>query len=262
MDKFSIGSDPEFFISQNGKIVSSVGRIGGTKESPKNIGTCSVHEDNVCLEININPSYSKEEFISNILNSIKEVNDYFPEYKIEERSFITMNDSELTSEDSLVSGCSSDYNALNGSLNVAPDLSKTNNRSAGGHIHIGLPERLNNEHFVRNLTLMFDIYLGVPSVIMDDDKERRSLYGKASCYRKKDYGFEYRTLSNFWVFKEDYIGWVYDNSMAALDMASKIDLLSITDGINLAKTAVEIINNSDVNAALKFCKKYSIKLAK
>jgi len=59
---------------------------------------------------------------------------------------------------------------------------------------------------------MMDLYLGVPSVLMDKGELRKQLYGKAGAYRMKPYGVEYRTLSNFWIFSDTTIGWVWDNT--------------------------------------------------
>ena len=38
------------------------------------------------------------------------------------------------------------------------------------------------------LVKYMDVFLGVPSVIKDKDTKRRSLYGKAGCFRLTDYG--------------------------------------------------------------------------
>ena len=38
------------------------------------------------------------------------------------------------------------------------------------------------------LVKYMDVFLGIPSVVKDKDKKRRSLYGKAGCFRLTDYG--------------------------------------------------------------------------
>ena len=38
------------------------------------------------------------------------------------------------------------------------------------------------------LVKYMDAFLGIPSVVKDKDKKRRSLYGEAGCFRLTDYG--------------------------------------------------------------------------
>lgn len=54
-----------------------------------------------------------------------------------------------------------------------------------------------------------DAYLGVPSVIKDPDIKRRSLYGKAGCFRLTDYGVEYRCLSSYMMSNNDLLAFVW-----------------------------------------------------
>ena len=54
------------------------------------------------------------------------------------------------------------------------------------HIHIGYDN--NNIDASLRLVKYLDLYLGVPSVLKDKDKRRRSLYGKAGCFRLTSYG--------------------------------------------------------------------------
>lgn len=61
-----------------------------------------------------------------------------------------------------------------------------------------------------------DLHLGVPSLVLDKDTERRKLYGKAGAFRPKPYGVEYRTLSNFWIWSEENIKWAWDQTNKAI----------------------------------------------
>ena len=54
---FMIGSDPELFLEDaNGKVISAIGKIGGTKKRPKPVKALgkgfAIQEDNVLLEYN------------------------------------------------------------------------------------------------------------------------------------------------------------------------------------------------------------------
>jgi len=89
-----------------------------------------------------------------------------------------------------------------------------------------------------------DLFLGVPSVLIDDGKERKKLYGKAGAYRYKPYGVEYRTLSNFWVFEPGLIDWVWNQTEKALT--------HVKNGLmdkELSRLARECINKDDHNLA-------------
>ena len=111
------------------------------------------------------------------------------------------------------------------------------------HIHIGydnptVPESL-------RMIKLLDVFLGIPSVIIDPDKERRKLYGKAGAFRLTKYGFEYRTLSSYMMSKDSILNLICELLMLALEY----------DGTTLAfdKDQIQhIINESDVEEAKKF----------
>jgi hypothetical protein len=65
---------------------------------------------------------------------------------------------------------------------------------------------------------ILDMYLGIPSVILDQDTQRRQTYGKAGSFRPKDYGLEYRVLSNFWSFNDNLIRWVFNQVEDAVEL--------------------------------------------
>lgn len=86
-----------------------------------------------------------------------------------------------------------------------------------------------------------DLFLGVPSVLMDEGEERKQLYGKAGAHRPKPYGVEYRTLSNFWIApggtdtrRKELCSWVWKSTELALSnlgVAEKHEA-TILDAIN------------------------------
>ena len=88
-------------------------------------------------------------------------------------------------------------------------------RTAAGHIHIGWGEDFDpqdDEHFSRccRLVQQLDAGIGLASVLLDNDTERRQLYGAAGAFRPKPYGVEYRVLSNFWVLNPSYREFVWN----------------------------------------------------
>src|SRR5690606_27611941 len=95
-----------------------------------------------------------------------------------------------------------------------PPAAHTLLRTAGGHIHVGYDNPDNA--MSADIVLAMDVMLGVPSVLIDGDTRRRQMYGKAGCFRFKEYGLEYRTLSNFWIMSEERIRWAFRQTQQAV----------------------------------------------
>jgi hypothetical protein len=81
----------------------------------------------------------------------------------------------------------------------------------------------------------------VGSVLMDEDLLRKQLYGKRGAFRPKPYGVEYRSLSNFWVQKPEYIGWAWDATARAMDAWQE----NVLDIDSLDEPLYEAINNNN-----------------
>jgi hypothetical protein len=89
---------------------------------------------------------------------------------------------------------------------------------------------------------------------MDDGEMRKQLYGKAGAFRAKPYGVEYRTLSNFWIFNDNLIRWVWNNTQRALDSVGVVDVSAEQERI------LRSINNSDKKLAKKLVKEYDLEV--
>lgn len=197
MNNITIGADPELFIvdhSNNDKVVSAVGLIPGEKGKPYKADDMpngfGMEIDNVLGEFNIPPVDSREGFINNI-NYMKNYIDMFvkhinPNYGIQCVASRIVDDNQLNSKEAREFGCSVDYNAYTKKANKKPSAKNQNLRSAGFHIHCGY-DNPNVETSI-NLIKTFDIFLGIPSVIIDPDTKRRELYGKAGAFRLTRYG--------------------------------------------------------------------------
>lgn len=266
-EKPKLGSDPELFIwdKVNKKFKSSIGLIGGSKLDPLPMNPgYFVQEDNVLVEFNIPPASSKIEFIENILSGKAQVEkllgDNF-ELKVQSSAFMPMEelDHPLANE----FGCTPDNNAWNnGDYNDAPLAPMNGLRSAGGHIHVGfipnekLLKRLKVDRAAFNIEVvkLCDLYLGIPSVVMDKDTERRKLYGKAGAFRHKPYGLEYRVLSPFWLERKEKIAWAYDQTMRALERALDNAFLTSQEGENIQYA----INQQAVPYSMELVDKYGL----
>ena len=255
--QFSIGADPELFVGD--QIPRSViGKVGGTKDFPMPLPLgegFAVQEDNVALEFNIPPSYSKADFISNLVKATGFLEQHICApfgWSFDKRSAISFAMEELDDPRAFVFGCDPDFNAWTGRINPRPNSEDRALRSAGGHVHIGCKHL---DVKPRAVVRACDLYLGVPSVLMDNGELRKQLYGKAGAYRVKPFGVEYRTLSNFWIFDEKLVGWVYDNTERALVAA-----LEKKPIIQDRELILQAINNNDKEAAKQLVDKYDLEV--
>jgi len=256
----TIGADPELFIinSKTGKVVSSIGLIPGVKGDPY-VDECmprgfGLETDNILAEFNIPPCRTKEEFV----NSIEWMKNYIrsfvqaknPDYDIKCSASEIVDDDQLQSSEAKLFGCSVDYNAYTEDANPKPKGETTNLRSAGCHIHCGYDNY--NPKTSLDLIKLFDLYLGVPSILIDGDDRRRKLYGKAGAFRLTSYGFEYRVLSSYMMSSVKNIErmWTWiDNALYAFNHG-----LFCKD----QHAVIEAINKSDKKIAEAICKKYNI----
>lgn len=247
--KLMLGCDPEIFLADvNGRLKASCGLIGGTKEQPAPLplgdGYC-VQEDNVAIEFNIPPANSVRAFqesIGKTLEFLQMSVDSMYGFKLIKSSAESFPEEELEAPAARVFGCDPDYNAWTGKRNPKPRAKDRNLRSCGGHIHVGgySKEEIDTKHLIKCM----DLFLGVPSVLMDNGELRKELYGKRGAYRDKPYGCEYRTLSNFWVFEDRLRQWAWDNTERAVQAAkSRFAVDDYDDGI------LSAIDNNDKNAA-------------
>src|SRR5690606_24428610 len=123
----------------------------------------------------------------------------------------------LETENALTFGCQPDYNAYTMQTNLRPNTSDETLRSAGGHIHIGYKDapEYDPEYYIpdeerANIVRALDLFIGVPSILLEPDNKRKELYGKAGAFRPKPYGLEYRTISNYYMEDKKLIEWVYN----------------------------------------------------
>lgn len=247
---FTIGADPEMFIinEKTRAVVSAIGLIPGEKGNPWRDPSWGpgfgIEIDNILVEYNIPPVDTKEDFIE-VVNFMKDYIDRYlkrinPELGILCASSMMVDKDQLDNPIAQLFGCCPDFNCYTGAPNPRPRGEKTNLRSAGFHVHYGY-EHPSIDQSVE-MVKYFDIFLGLMSLLFDTDRKRRSLYGKAGCYRLTSYGVEYRTLSSRMGEDDTTLGLIYDGVVAATQ-AYEIGLHLPND-----EDVVSAINNSDVRA--------------
>lgn len=209
MEGLTFGCDPELFIvDSDGEFVCPDGIIPGTKLEPYPVPGGAVQQDGMAAEFNIHPARTFHEFEKNICTVREEMEKFLPaghKFVVKPTAVFSEKVWEEASDKAKMLGCSPDFNAWTGAVNPPPeDLENPRLRCAGGHLHFGWTEGAdmsNAQHIMncRDLVKQLDWFLGLWSIRLDKDAQRRRLYGKAGSMRFKDYGVEYRTLSNFWL---------------------------------------------------------------
>jgi hypothetical protein len=253
--EFTLGTDTELFAMSKEGPRALCGLIGGTKHEPTPFHNMppgfAYQEDNVAVEFNIPPSKTKKQWLSSVQLAFELTKDLVKDktgFSLSKTCALSFDKTELKHPNALIFGCEPDFDAWKLIENAKPENPDKSLRTAGGHVHVGCDYDM--VIGVRNM----DLFLGVPSIILDQTEEsirRRGLYGKASAMRPKPYGWEYRTLSNFWVFDPKLIGWVWDSVDKALTFDHK---LTYKEGCDITK----VINTGNVKKAIDLCKYYSI----
>ncbi len=250
-----IGADPEIFLvdTNTHALVSAIDRIGGSKEEPRPLPLgdgFAVQEDNVALEYNIPASDSAEKLVENIGRAMQHLLEVVQAQGLSfsHESAVFFPADQLAHPKALEFGCDPDFNAWSNKMNPRPKAADATLRSCGGHVHVGWDNpKLDRAAVIRRM----DLFLGVPSQLMDSGHLRKQLYGTAGAFRPKSYGAEYRTLSNYWIFRPELVAWVYQNTRLALD-ALPLDVEQEQ------KAILDAINNNNSAAARHLVDKYNI----
>lgn len=258
----TVGSDPEFFIvNKKGKLISSIGLIQGTKYDPQKLPFLgegfAIQTDNVLGEFNIPPATTSHEATQSIaimkayIAGFLADKDLMPKYMA---SGVYGRD-QLNSFEAKQFGCSPDFNAWTESMNQAPCGSRTPLRSAGVHFHCGYDNP--NEEASLNIVKALDLFLGVPSVLIDPDTRRRELYGKAGCFRFCGFGVEYRSMSGYFISDNNLTQWCFDQVFKAINYLNQFGIDEIQKDGDLIQLA---INKGDKEIAEMLILKYNINI--
>lgn len=280
IDGVKIGADVELFVQHkpSKEIVSAEGMIKGTKDVPFIFDPTNKYFatslDNVLAEFCIPPATNKVEFYNYLRKSMAYINKTLPkDYCTAVMQAVVMDEKWLQTKHAQLFGCEPDFNAYTGRQNDRPNAEDKRLRSAGGHIHISWRDILfpyveadykgdfPKKHYLGDeqrcqLIRAIDLNVGVPSVILEPDNKRKELYGKAGCFRPKEYGVEYRTISNFYLQSRKLTNWVYDAIMAAIAWINEGNVIDEYFGRHIEDT----INNNDKHLAIELVKTFNLKM--
>lgn len=264
---FVAGADPELMLlTPEGKLTSAIEVVPGTKEEPHKVACGAVQHDNVMAEFNVNPSGTDDEFVHNMREVLRELSGMIAPLTLVARASANFPKKELQSEVAQVFGCDPDFDGWSLQMNSIDGTAGMETfRSAGGHFHIGekeaTKEMLQDPYGKIEVVKMLDIFQGIVSIAIDDDKtapKRRALYGRAGAHRPKDYGVEYRALGNFWVRSPDLVHMMYELADRAVALTLDGKSTEIIESIGEAEIQ-RVINDSDKRAAKSIVKQHLAK---
>ena len=211
-----------------------------------------IQVDGVSCEVNIPPCLTAEQFNKELQFVVGYIRDTIAKPKnliISEAVTAEFADDQLACREAWEIGCDPDISAW--TLNVNnPQGYKDNIRACGGHISVGYDNP--DEQISINLVKAMDLFLSVPSVLIDEDTRRRELYGKAGAMRFKSFGVEHRTLSNFWLFNPVLRTWVFESTLKACEFVNIGGIITNEDDI------MECINTGNKAMAQEIIEDYNL----
>ena len=256
-----LGSDPEVFLAERetGRVVSAIPYVMGDKYNPYQIPRlpegCMIQTDNVMVEYCLPPTLNPIEFYNNFRACVEWTESIIPaELQVVIKASARLDEEFLQDPQAKRFGCEPDFNAwLEGTRNQSPS-NKTNLRTAGGHLHVSYEEPDYEDRL--DLIKSLDIFLGIPSIILDPDKERKKMYGKAGAMRFKSWGVEYRSLSNFWLGSLELVQSAFKGVEMAVEFYNSGKIAKLTDEDQLSIQTC--INTGDEALALQLVHKYQL----
>jgi len=260
--RFTIGCDPEFFLKEreSGKLVSAIPFVKGTKEEPQLLPAGgNIQRDNVAVEFATDPADSREAFVSNIEATMKAVAEILPAHtELVALPSATFDPKELEHPEAQRFGCDPDYDAWKLQVNDPPCAVDNTFRSCGAHIHVGTTGEDENAFLLDpmgkvQMVRAMDCIHGVVSTVLDSSQEaidRRQLYGKPGSHRPKDYGVEYRALSNYWLKSPVTVMLMYELTQDALAVVREGKLDALLEAMGEHEVQ-KVIIEGDAVAAMK-----------
>jgi hypothetical protein len=263
---FKLGADPEVFIfnKKTKQPICPFGVIPGTKTAPVKIGRHgnTVQMDGMAAELGIPPCEEAPMFVHQIEQAKVDLQDLIgKDYMIVIKPTVDFGKKVIADAPAVCKelGCNPDYNAYvsvkdqQGKkiepempiANPTPSAANVTFRTGGGHVHVGWTEKIvpemHPDHLqgCRMLTAAMDLFIGLPSIVLDNDVKRRMLYGKAGAFRPKSYGMEWRASSNWWLSKPMYSEWVFNSTIHAIKQLWEDKSEVLSTAIKIARKMID-----------------------
>lgn len=196
----TVGSDPEVFVEdQEGRLIPAWKVVRKKKRHRRDVG--EAFADGFAVEVTIEPATCHESVVNNIRDALLGAAAWRDGLRISEREVVDVGEWLAEGRDEDVElGCSPSLN-IYGREHIRVEGRRVGFRSAGFHVHYGLPEWVLEKRLgemVRGMDLMTGV-LGVSLFEGMVDGRRRHLYGRAGEYRLPKHGLEYRVMGSEWL---------------------------------------------------------------
>ena len=241
------GSDFELFLfdTSANEVVNAKPYVKGSKRKPFNFDKSNpfwcTSLDNISFEGNIAPCTTADEFDKNIDKVISYLKSTLPEGIVPiHECAVRVNPDYLKNKEARTLGCEPTYNAYTLNMNMPPSGESTNLRTCCTHIHMKY-ENMTFELSAEWVKAM-DLFLGMPSLVIEPKNERRELYGKLGEMRfSEKTTTEYRVLSSFFSATESLRKWVFNNTLLATNWINAGNRVSD----DMASNFKEAMQNND-----------------
>lgn len=232
----TFGSDPEFgIVDKEGYPVQIIDFIPGSKKIPFDIGNgCGIQPDNVMVETTQPPTNNRQQFIDYIKYCRETAQHIIRKETGEQLNVVSISSAKYTKKQlshpiAQKFGCEPSYCIYTRAISPRPTPDEIGElRSAGFHLHIGF-DGLADINDIEFIIYLCDIYLGLTSILVDKDTDRRRLYGNAGDFRNKEIlteekeitVVEYRVLGGAMHESDELVGWCFDQLQKVVNIFNK-----------------------------------------
>ena len=262
INNWTIGSDFELFLfnKQQNEVINAKPYVKGTKHKPFNFDKSSpfwcTSLDNISFEGNIAPCTTANDFSNGIEKVISYLKSNLPADIVPIHDCaVRVSPKYLNTKEARTLGCEPTLNAYTLDENPRPSGETTNLRTCCTHVHL----KFDGMDFATSVEWVkaMDLWLGMPSLLIEPSNERRLLYGTLGemryCQTKT---VEYRVLSSYFSGTRELREWVFNNTVKAIEWVNQGH--RVTD--EMSKSFQKAMIDGDLNVASQLISEFNISM--
>ncbi len=259
---YTLGSDFELFLYDEEKegVINAKPYVKGTKEKPYNFDKSNpfwcTSLDNISAEMCIPPCTLVDDWNNSIKRCIDYVNGTLPNgIRTIHDCAVYVDPKQLRTKQARILGCEASMNAYTLMENPRPSGEKTNLRTCCTHVHMKYDDMdiFTSSEWIKAM----DLFLGMPSLIIEPENDRRKLYGTLGEMRfSEQKTTEYRVLSSYFSQSDTLRKWVFENTVKAIDWINEGNRVSE----DLGKGFHQAMAKGDKGFVMELVQQYNINL--